>query len=120
MSPLRVYFDPNDAPRTPLDSAIEWLLPALLIFCPFAFGAVEAWSEQVVIAICAAIALCLSGKLVLRREARFVVSWAILPIALFLTLVLFQRIPWPPQFIATVSPQTATLKQKLLSDLPNS
>ena len=87
MSPLRVYFDPADAPRTPLDSAIEWLLAALLVFCPFAFGAVEAWSEQVVIAICAAIALCLAAKLILRRDARFVASWAILPIALFLLFV---------------------------------
>lgn len=32
------------------DKLIEWLLIALLAFMPFAFGAVEAWSEEVVIA----------------------------------------------------------------------
>lgn len=31
------------------DTVIEWLMIALLAFMPLAFGAVSAWSEQVVI-----------------------------------------------------------------------
>jgi len=35
------------------DKLIEWLLIALLAFMPFAFGAVEAWSEEVIIGLAA-------------------------------------------------------------------
>src|SRR5207237_1364377 len=62
MSKLHVYFDPADAPRIWLDPVIEVLLAALLLFCPLALGVVEAWSEQVVIALTALIALCLALK----------------------------------------------------------
>jgi tetratricopeptide (TPR) repeat protein len=119
MKPVRVYYDPVDAPRTWFDVAIEWLLGALLIFCPIAFGAVEAWSEQVVITLSSLIALCLCVKLLLRPDARFVSSWTFLPIILFLALVALQLIPLPATLLQSVSRNTADLKAQLLSALPS-
>ena len=58
MQPLRIQFAAVDAPETRLDRAIEWILIALLAFCPFAFGAVEAWSEAIFL-------LLVSAKLLL-------------------------------------------------------
>ena len=46
------------------DQVIEWLLISLLAFMPFAFGAVEGWSEEVVAALAAAISICFLLKLV--------------------------------------------------------
>ena len=53
MKRVKVLFDSGDTPRTIWDSIIEILLGVLLIFCPLAFGAVEGWSEQVVICLAA-------------------------------------------------------------------
>src|SRR5215217_7793044 len=51
-------------PGLPLvDRVMEWGLVGLLVFCPAVFGAVETWSETVVIAISGALALLLSIKL---------------------------------------------------------
>ena len=42
-----------DTATDKFDRLIEWLLVAFLAFMPFAFAAVQAWSEEVVIAIAA-------------------------------------------------------------------
>jgi len=70
MKRIHVYFDPSDAPYTRLDTAIEVMLAGLLSFCPLAFGAVHAWSEQIFFIVPALMLLCLLVKLILRRDAR--------------------------------------------------
>lgn len=70
------------------DKLIEWLLIALLAFMPFAFGAVEAWSEEVIIALAAAISIAFAAKLVFEPNARLVWSWAYVPVGLFILVAI--------------------------------
>src|SRR4051794_33029825 len=117
MQPLRIQFVPVDAPETPVDRAIEWLLIGLLAFCPLTFGAVVAWSEGVFLLLVCAIVICFAIKMIRRPDARFVWSWTYLLIALFLLLVIIQLIPMPAGMIRGISPNTAALKTRLLADV---
>jgi O-antigen ligase/tetratricopeptide (TPR) repeat protein len=101
------------------DKVIEWLLVVMLIFMPLAFGAVDAWSEQIVILISGAILICFLMKLALRPEIVFLWSWAYLPAGLFVLLVVFQLLPLNVSFVEAVSPRTAAVKTELLGDLPD-
>lgn len=103
----------TDAPPPKLDSIIEWLLIALLIFMPLAMGVVHPWSEMVVIAVVAIASTCLSIRLITRQDIRFVWSWTYLLIALFLLLAVFQLLPLPTSVIQTVAPWTAETKNSL-------
>ena len=119
MQPLRIQFAAVDAPETCVDRAIEWMLIALLVFCPLAFGAVAAWSEGVFLLLVTAIAICFAIKLIQRPDARFVWSWSYVPIGLFLILVTFQLVPLPAGIVRAISPNTAALKMRLLAGLPD-
>ena len=70
MSPRAADIIEVDAAEGRFDSVIEWLLISLLVFMPLAFGAVEAWSELVVVALAGAMAVCLALKFACRRHAR--------------------------------------------------
>jgi len=107
-----------ESPPDRFDVAIEVLLATLLIFSPLAMGVVEAWSEQVVIGLAGAMVTCLALKFLLRRDAKPVLSWAYLPLGLFLLFVVFQLIPLPEGFLRLISPHTVEVKKNLLSDLP--
>jgi hypothetical protein len=102
------------------DRVIEWLLISLLAFMPLAFGAVEAWSEEVVVVFAAAISICFLLKLVIHREIKPVWLWAYIPVALFILIAVFQLIPLRAGLINAISPSTAATKKELLGDLPNS
>lgn len=103
--------------RDRLDAAIEWLLIGLLGFMPLAFGAVEAWSEMVVLLAAAAMSVCLVVKHWLRPGARIVWTWTYIPILLFLLLAIFQLAPLPNDWAAWFSLQTPATKASLLADL---
>lgn len=102
----------------PLDKAIAWIVKGLLVFMPLALGAVQAWSEWVVVLAAAALVVLLTVRTMLCRDCHLVWTWAFVPLALFLALGLFQVIPLPASWIGTVSPATLSLKMDLLSDLP--
>ena len=103
-----------------LDTVAECLMVALLAFAPFAFGTVDAWSEQVVVLLAGAMAACLALKCLLARPDGFTWSWMYLPLGLFLVLISVQLMPLPAGLLAVISPKTADLKRQLLSDLPGS
>jgi O-antigen ligase/tetratricopeptide (TPR) repeat protein len=100
------------------DRAIEVLLIGLLAFGPLALGAVEAWSEQGVIALSAAMVLLLLAKRVLFPAIPFVWTWAYVPVAVFILLAAFQLVPLPASVVEAISPETVALKTELLGDLP--
>jgi len=102
------------------DKVIEWLLILLLAFMPLAFGAVEAWSEEVVVALAAAISICFLLKLVYGKDVRPIWSWAYIPVALFILVAIFQLIPLPDGVVDVISPNTTAVKKELLGDLPDS
>ena len=112
--------DKTDIYISKYDKIIELLLFALLAFMPLAFGAVEAWSEEVVVIITAAIAICFILKLILEEDTNIIWSWAYLPVLLFILVVIFQLIPLPFNLVKTISPNTALIKHDLLADLPDS
>lgn len=119
MKENRINPDGVDASVSHFDTAIEGLLIALLAFMPLAFGAVEAWSEQVVIAFAAAISVCFLLKLVFEKNSHLIWSWAYIPVALFILVAVVQLIPLRTELIETISPNTAATKKELLGDLPN-
>ncbi|HEX8521032.1 MAG TPA: O-antigen ligase family protein [Tepidisphaeraceae bacterium] len=86
-------------PLTRFDTTIEVLLYALLIFSPAALGVVQPWSEQLFVALCSAMTLCFTLKLIIHRHTRFVWSILYLPIALFAGLAVFQLVPLPSRFM---------------------
>lgn len=100
------------------DAVIEWLLVALLAFMPLAFGVVHAWSEEIVIAVIGAMTVCFLIKFLVLRRQDLIWTWAYVPIALFLVVVVLQLIPLPARLVSIVSPNTVTLRTELLGDLP--
>jgi len=112
---------PPDVWRVKFDSVIEWLLISLLAFMPFSFGAVDPWSEEVVIALAAAICICflLRRVPISSRNIGLVWSWAYIPVALLLIVAVLQLIPLPTGIVQIISPNTAATKKELLSDLPS-
>jgi len=120
--------DIMDVPISGFDKVIEWLLISLLAFMPLAFGAVEAWSKEVVVAFAAAISICFLLKLVFRKDTNLapplrgavpVLSWVYIPVALFILVAVFQLIPLPTGAVGTISPNTGAVKKELLGDLSN-
>jgi O-antigen ligase/tetratricopeptide (TPR) repeat protein len=102
------------APRSRWDVFFEVTLGALLAFMPFALGAVEAWSELVVTAAAAVLAMGLAVRAVLDRTFRPGWTWAYVPLALFLLLGMLQLVPLPPSVAEALSPPTSTLRKELL------
>ncbi len=120
MREKQINLDTLDVPLSRFDKVIESLLILLLAFMPLAFGAVEAWSEEVVVALAGAISICFLLKLVFRKDTGVIWSWAYIPVALFILIAVFQLIPLPSSAISVISPSTAAIKQELLGDLPKS
>ncbi len=109
----RVLEDGGDG----FNKAIEWLLFGLLAFMPFAFGAVEAWSEEIVVALAAAISVCFLLQLAVSRNGFVTWTWAYVPIAAFLLLAFLQMVSLPVALVRFVSPETVSQKLMLLRDL---
>jgi O-antigen ligase/tetratricopeptide (TPR) repeat protein len=86
------------------NSAIEWLLVALLVIAPLAFGSVDAWSEEIVLLLASALAATFTLKLILHPHQPFIWSWTYLPLALFLSLIALQVIPLPASLVHLLSP----------------
>jgi len=103
-----------------LDRVIEILLVVLLAFGPLALGVVHAWSEQVLLLLAAAISLVFLVKLVLAPSIPFVWSWAYVPVAAFVLVVVLQLTPLPTSIVSAISSSTATIRTELLADLPDS
>ena len=100
-----------------LDRIIERFLVALLVFMPLAFGVVEAWSEMIVVVLAGAISVCFLLKPVVARSQSAIWTWAYVPVAVFVVVVLVQLIPLPSAVVQVISPNTVSRKTELLSDL---
>ena len=101
------------------DKIIEVLMVVLLTFMPLSFGAVQAWSEEVVILAAAGISLIFALKLVFLRSISLVWSPAYACVAVFIFVAVLQLVPLPTPLVGVVSPHTVALRTDLLNDLPN-
>ncbi len=120
MTTYRSVIPVQEEPDTRLDRVIEATLIVTLTFMPLAFGAVHAWSEQVVVVLAAGLGMLFGIKLILSPQVRFVWSWAYLPVAIFLLMAAAQLVPLPTFLVDILSPHTASLRTELLGDLPDS
>ncbi|MFA5785010.1 MAG: hypothetical protein WC962_09040, partial [Phycisphaerae bacterium] len=62
------------------DKLIEILLVCLFAIMPLSFGAVQAWSEYVVITAVSLIALLFCCKLIIYPQERIIRTWAYIPL----------------------------------------
>ena len=99
-----------------LGMSIEAVLYGLLIFMPAAFGVVHAWSEEIVILAAAAL-LALSAAWLWFSHEKATLSWALVPVAVFLLVPAFQLIPLPASVVKSIAPNTYKIKTELLSKL---
>lgn len=102
-----------------LERAMDMLLIALLVFMPLAFGVVQAWSEEVVIALAAALSICFLVRLMLAPDASVAWNWVYVPVGVFVLVVVIQLVPMPASIVRGLSPNTVARKTELLSDLVN-
>jgi len=97
-----------------LDRLVEILLISAVGFMPFAFGGVQAWSEEVFVLLSGGMVFCFLLRQAIFPEIEFTVSWSYLPVFLFLLWVFFSVVPLPANFISAISANTAALKAELL------
>src|SRR6476620_2384965 len=118
MAESSVILDPDSlpVPGAKWDWSITGLLAALFIFMPFAFGAVEPWSELVIVILAAALSLCLASRALVDREFRLARTWIYLPIFLFLLLILFQQIQVPGGIVRSIAAANIATKERLLGE----
>lgn len=103
-----------------LDKLIEILLVGLFAFMPLALGAVQAWSEEVVIFVSGLIAVLFCCKLVFCRHQGIVKTWAYVPVVIFILITALQLVPLPKAIVSIISPNTAALRTEFLGDIPGS
>jgi tetratricopeptide (TPR) repeat protein len=101
-----------------VDLLIEGLLVALLLFLPLSLGAVEPWSESIAMAVGALISLLLVVRICLRPSEGVPWTAAFVPLLVYVLLIVAQLIVLPAGVIRLLSPDTASMKADLLSDLP--
>jgi len=107
--------DPDRKSRLTL--AIEVLLLGLLAYLPLALGGVRPLSHVVLVAVAAAIALCLAVRCLVCRELEVVWSWAYVPAALFLGLVWFQQLPIGMDLLRGIARGNAEVWSELAGEL---
>ncbi len=115
---VRAILDPDTLPvmGRRWDLVTLGLLSALLVFMPAAFGAVEAWSELIVVAGAALLALVLALRTAFDPDFRPARTWTYLPLAMFLALAVFQWLPLPTGLVHWIAPNTLATKTELLGD----
>ena len=109
MQHKRPIADPD--PLTPLcDQLALWLIVALLIFAPLAFGAVHAWSEFVILTGCLGLVGCLIARALMWKSTgglRWTPTY--FPVAAFVMLAFLQISPIPFWLLEWLSPTSAEL-----------
>lgn len=102
-----------------LRNAIDLVATGLLIFAPLAFGAVDAWSQEIVLCGIGLLALLTIGRgITIGQRPQF--GFVLLVVLSFIALVLFQLAVIPQSWIATLSPHTLAVKGELLHQLGQS
>jgi O-antigen ligase/tetratricopeptide (TPR) repeat protein len=118
MEPGKIAFENIEAAQSKFDTVIEWLLGGMLVFMPLLFGARNAWTEEVVIALSGCIVICFLLKLIVDRNQRIVWTWAYVLVGLFVLIILLQLISLPSGLLNNFSPRTVGLRTELLAGLP--
>jgi O-antigen ligase/Flp pilus assembly protein TadD len=119
-------------PATLLDRLFTGGLLFLILFTPFAFGAVQPWAYITMEVVIFALVIVWMGKRALLagehragsstnfefRNSNFELFRFAIPLMLFLALVGFQLIPLPPSLLKIISPQTFETYRQILPGWP--
>lgn len=116
MTPIRTIIDPETlpVPGWRWDHVQLSLLAVLLFFMPAAFGAVEGWSEFIVMLLAAILSIILALRVIFDCKFSIASTWLLLPLVLFAILIILQLTPLPSSLVSWLSPNTASRKQELL------
>jgi O-antigen ligase len=116
LPPPPIIIDPDKLPTAgrQWEQILGGIFIALLAFMPAAFGAVEAWSELVVVLAAAALSLGLAARFIFDRDFRFTRSWLYIPLAIFATVVAFQLVSIPASFVRAIASSTVQTREDLL------
>lgn len=91
---------------------------AMLAFMPFAYGAVHASSELIVLVGATALCACVLLRAIFDAESNWSGTWLTVPIALLLLLFVLQLAPLPVSLASMLSANTVATKAELLDDVP--
>ncbi len=120
MTTSQVQFDYADSSDSRFDTVIFALLGGMVFFAPLALGAVQAWSEAIIIAAAVTMLLVLGIKLLVRADVPFIIAYAYFPLVLFIAWCLLQLLPMPNGLLGILSPATVSVRAELLADLGGS
>jgi hypothetical protein len=108
-----------DSLQEGLGYAVEFLLAAVLVLSPLAFGAVEYWAQWWMMLGIAAALVCLLVRWVAYPQSfKLTLTWAYLPILAFLAVALVQLLPMPASWVGLVSPKAAGAWNEVRQLLP--
>jgi hypothetical protein len=93
---------------------MEVMVIAMLAFMPATFGAVEAWSQLIVLLGAASLSILLVLRWALDPDFRPVATWTYVPLASFIGLVALQLVPLPIGLSGGLSPATVSIRQEML------
>jgi O-antigen ligase len=112
-----LIIDPDNLPTVGKrwDQFLFTVLVALLFFMPAAFGAVEAWSELVVVVGAAILSISLILRILFDRDFQLTTTWLYLPLFLLLLLVALQFLPLPTSIARFLAPANLETKENLLA-----
>jgi len=97
-----------------MNSVIFTAFIAVLLFSPLAFGTVEQWSYAVM-EVVSVVVLLLVFLRIFQKKTFYYETPGIVPLLLFLSYILLQVVPVPPQFIKLLSRSTYEIyKESLL------
>src|SRR5262245_26997946 len=118
MTMVRAILDPDTLPvmGRRWDMVTLGVLSVLLAFMPAAFGAVEAWSEMIVLAGAALLVILLALRTIFNPDFRLPRNWMYLPLALFVLLIVFQLLPLPTGLARWITPNSVATKTDLLGN----
>jgi O-antigen ligase len=88
----------------------------MFAFSPAAFGAVDAWSEMIVTALAATLAVVIALRPFVDAGFRIHFTWLYVPLGLFVALVAFESVPVPLGLAKLLSPASVTMRTELLGD----
>ncbi|MCA9260171.1 MAG: O-antigen ligase family protein [Planctomycetales bacterium] len=116
MRPVLLHPDALETSVSAWDKALGAILVALLVFMPLTFGAVEAWSELVVVLGAATLSTLLLVRMAVEPTFRPARTWAYLPLVGILALGALQLANLPDSLATTLAPRNMAVRSELLAD----
>ncbi len=104
----------------PFGSVIEALLYLLLVFMPVGFGGAQAWKEEWLLIVTAAMTVFFLLGLMVKPQLRWVGAWSTIPFLVLILLGCFQLLPLPSHITKLIASEAVTMTHGRLEHMPDS